>query len=67
MGVFGKIKNVFGVDDDFEDEYEYEYEEEDEVVENTVKPDFSQIKKKKQYHSAQQLLRLHLHSLRLYL
>ena len=47
MGVFGKIKNVFGVDDDFEDEYEYEYEEEDEVVENTVKPDFSQIKKEK--------------------
>ena len=48
MGVFGKIKNVFGVDDeDFEDDYEYEYEEEDEVVENTVKPDFSQMKKEK--------------------
>lgn len=47
MGVFGKIKNVFGVDDeDFEDDYEYEYEEEDEVVENTVKPDFSQKKEK---------------------
>ena len=47
MGVFGKIKNVFGVDDeDFDDEYEYEYEEEDEAVENTVKPDFSQNKEK---------------------
>ena len=47
MGVFGKIKNVFGVDDeDFEDDYEYEYEEEDEVVDNTVKPDFSQKKEK---------------------
>ena len=46
MGVFGKIKNVFGVDDeDFEDEYEYE--EEEEFVENTVKPDFSQMKKEK--------------------
>lgn len=42
MGVFDKIKNAFGVDDDdFEDEFEYE--EDDEVVENTVKPDFSQI------------------------
>ena len=41
MGVFDKIKNVFGVeDDDFEDDFEY-YEEE-EVVENTVKPDFTQ-------------------------
>ena len=41
MGVFDKIKNVFGVEDeDFEDEFEY-YEEE-EVVENTVKPDFTQ-------------------------
>ena len=41
MGVFDKIKNAFGVDDDdFEDEFDYE---EDEVVENTVKPDFSQI------------------------
>ena len=47
MGVFGKIKNVFGVgDEDFEDDYEYEYEEEDEIVENTVKPDFSQKKEK---------------------
>ena len=47
MGVFDKIKNAFGVDDDdFEDEYEYdEYEEE--TVENTVKPDFSQMKKEK--------------------
>ena len=48
MGVFGKIKNVFGVDDDdFEDEFEYEYEEEEVVAENTVKPDFSQMKKEK--------------------
>ena len=47
MGVFDKIKNAFGVDDeDFEDEFEY-YEDEEEVVENTVKPDFSQIKKEK--------------------
>ncbi len=42
MGVFDKIKNAFGVDDDdFEDEFEFE--EEEEVVEKTVKPDFSQI------------------------
>ena len=48
MGVFGKLKNVFGVDDeDFEDEFEYEYEDEAEVAENTVKPDFSQMKKEK--------------------
>lgn len=50
MGVFDKIKNVFGVDDDYDDDYEY-YEDEDEVVaENTVKPDFSQnaqVKKEK--------------------
>jgi len=46
MGVFDKIKNAFGVDDeDYDDDYEYE--EEEEVVENTVKPDFSQIKKEK--------------------
>ena len=46
MGVFDKIKNAFGVEDeDFEDEFEYE--EEEEVVENTVKPDFSQSKKDK--------------------
>ncbi len=46
MGVFDKIKNAFGVDDeDYDDEFEYE--EEDEVVENTVKPDFSQVKKEK--------------------
>ena len=46
MGVFDKIKNAFGVDDDdFEDELDY-YEDE-EVVENTVKPDFSQMKKEK--------------------
>ena len=46
MGVFDKIKNAFGVDDeDYDDEFEYE--EEEEVVENTVKPDFSQIKKEK--------------------
>ena len=45
MGVFDKIKNAFGVDDeDYDDEFEYE---EDEVVENTVKPDFSQPKKEK--------------------
>ena len=42
MGVFDKIKNVFGVDDDdYEDDFEY-YDD-DEVAENTVKPDFSQI------------------------
>ena len=42
MGVFDKIKNAFGVDDDdFEDEFEFE--EEEEIVEKTVKPDFSQI------------------------
>ena len=47
MGVFDKIKNAFGVDDeDYEDDYEYE-EEEEVVVENTVKPDFSQPKKEK--------------------
>ena len=46
MGVFDKIKNAFGVEDeDFEDEFEYE--EEEDVVENTVKPDFSQPKKEK--------------------
>ena len=47
MGVFDKIKNAFGVDDeDYEEDYEYE-EEEEVVVENTVKPDFSQLKKEK--------------------
>ena len=47
MGVFDKIKNAFGVDDeDYEEDYEYE-EEEEVVVENTVKPDFSQPKKEK--------------------
>ena len=46
MGVFDKIKNAFGVDDeDYDDDFDYE--EEDEVVENTVKPDFSQPKKEK--------------------
>lgn len=46
MGVFDKIKNAFGVDDeDYDDDFEYE--EEEEVVENTVKPDFSQLKKEK--------------------
>lgn len=46
MGVFDKIKNAFGVDDeDYDDDFEYE--EEEEMVENTVKPDFSQIKKEK--------------------
>ena len=46
MGVFDKIKNAFGVDDeDYDDDFEYE--EEEEVVENTVKPDFSQMKKEK--------------------
>lgn len=45
MGVFDKIKNAFGVDDDdFEDEF---YDDEEETVENIVKPDFSQIKKEK--------------------
>ncbi len=50
MGVFDKIKNVFGVDDDdYEDDFEY-YEEEETVTEKTVKPDFSQnvqVKKEK--------------------
>ena len=47
MGLFENMKKVFGVDDeDFEDEFEYD-EEEEEVVENTVKPDFSQPKKEK--------------------
>ncbi|MBE6878901.1 MAG: cell division protein SepF [Ruminococcaceae bacterium] len=49
MGVFDKIKNVFGVDDDdYEDEFEY-YDDE-EIAEKTVKPDFTQpvqIKKEK--------------------
>jgi len=46
MGVFDKIKNAFGVDDeDYDDDFEYE--EEEEVVENTFKPDFSQNKKEK--------------------
>ena len=44
MALFDKIKNVFNVEDDYEDDYEYEDEE---VVENTVKPDFSQPKKEK--------------------
>ena len=47
MGLFDKIKDAFGVDDeDFENEFEYD-EEDEEVVENTVKPDFSQPKKEK--------------------
>ena len=51
MGVFDKIKNVFGVEDeDFEDEFEY-YEEEEEAVENTVKPDFSQLAQVKKERS----------------
>ena len=51
MGVFDKIKNVFGVEDeDFEDDFEY-YEEEEEVVENTVKPDFSQLAQVKKERS----------------
>lgn len=51
MGVFDKIKNAFGVDDeDYEDDYEYETEEE--VVQNTVKPDFSQTRKEKSTVSA---------------
>lgn len=46
MGVFDKIKNAFGVDeDDYEDEFEYE--EVEEVLENTVKPDFTQPKKER--------------------
>ena len=37
MGVFDKIKNVFGVDDDdYEDDFEY-YEDEEDVAENIVK------------------------------
>lgn len=46
MGVFNKIKNVFGVDDDDFDDDEYE----DDIVEpaeNAFKADFSQIKKEK--------------------
>ncbi len=51
MGVFDKIKNVFGVDDDdYEDEFEY-YDDDEEVVENTVKPDFSQIAQPKKEKS----------------
>ena len=51
MGVFDKIKNVFGVDDeDYEDDFEY-YEEEEEVAENTVKPDFSQLAQAKKERS----------------
>ena len=51
MGVFDKIKNVFGVEDeDFEDDFEY-YEEEEETVENTVKPDFSQLAQVKKERS----------------
>ena len=47
MGLFDKIKDAFGVDDeDYENDYEYE-EEEEVVAENTVKPDFSQLKKEK--------------------
>lgn len=46
MGIFDKIKDAFGVDEDDYDE-EFEYEEEEEVVENTVKPDFSQLKKER--------------------
>ena len=42
MGVFDKIKNVFGVDDDYDDDFEY-YEDDEVEAENTVKPDFSQI------------------------
>ena len=45
MGVFDKIKNAFGVDDDYEDDFEYE--EVEETVENTVKPDFTQAKKER--------------------
>ncbi len=49
MGVFDKIKDAFGVDDDYEDDYDYyDDEDEEETAENTVKPDFSQqIKKEK--------------------
>ena len=49
MGVFDKIKNAFGVDDEDYD-HDYEYEEEEEVIANAVKPDFSQIKKEKTVH-----------------
>ena len=51
MGVFDKIKNVFGVDDDdYDDDFEY-YEEEEDVAENTVKPDFSQLAQPKKEKS----------------
>lgn len=51
MGVFDKIKNVFGVDDDdYEDDFEY-YEDEEVVAENTVKPDFSQLAQPKKEKS----------------
>ena len=44
MAIFDKLKNIFNVEDEYEEDYEYE---EEEVVENTVKPDFSQPKKEK--------------------
>ncbi|MEG0092031.1 MAG: cell division protein SepF [Oscillospiraceae bacterium] len=48
MGVFNKLKNVFGVDeDDYDDEDEFEEEEEQAPVENAFKADFSQVKKEK--------------------
>lgn len=51
MGVFDKIKNVFGVDDDdYEDDFEY-YEDEEDVAENIVKPDFSQLAQPKKEKS----------------
>ena len=44
MGIFDKVKNAFGIDEDEYDEYEdYEEEEEEELeATNTFKADFSQ-------------------------
>ena len=51
MGVFDKIKNAFGVDDDdYEDDFEY-YDDDEVVAENTVKPDFSQLAQPKKEKS----------------
>lgn len=48
MGVFNKIKNAFGVDDDYDDD-EFETEEvAEQVADNAFKADFSQIKQAKE-------------------
>ncbi|MEG0020317.1 MAG: cell division protein SepF [Oscillospiraceae bacterium] len=49
MGVFNKLKNVFGVDDDDYDDDDDEIEEEEEQapIENAFKADFSQVKKER--------------------